>query len=288
MGGEFIRVDDIDMFVVREGRGRPLVTVHGGPGLGHAYLEPTGVLASEELEVIHYDQRGSGQSEAGDLAKVNIGGAVEDLEALRAALGLDRMSLLGHSIGGHVAYLYAARYPDRMQSLVLFATAPPLDEDVANQMWRAMAARRTPEDDADQAAIQQSDEFKRREPTAVERYILNVYTPFFRDRATIGRVGFDLTPTSVDSILNVGEEGFLASLPELDPLGSLSSIRCPTVVVHAELDPTPEPFSRMLAATILGAEFALLKRASHFAFIEDREQFARVVGDFLRRTAPSR
>lgn len=53
MGGEFIWVDDIDMFVVRDGHGTTLVTVHGGPGLGHAYLEPLGVLASQELEVIH-------------------------------------------------------------------------------------------------------------------------------------------------------------------------------------------------------------------------------------------
>ena len=291
---ESVRVDDVDVYVVREGSGRPLLTVHGGPGLGHSYLEPIGVLATDgtkrenddRFEVIQYDQRGSGRSGSGDIAKLTIAGAVEDLEELRAALGLERISLLGHSIGGHVAYLYASRYPERVNALVLFATAPPLDEALANEMWLDMASRRTPQDDAEQAAIRRSDEFRRREPMAVERYILNVYTPFFRDRATIGRMTFDLTPTSVASILDVGEEGFLATLPEMDPMGSLSRIGCPTLVVHAELDPTPYPFSRMLADTIPGAEFALLKGASHFAFIEDPDAFSEVVGDFLRRVTP--
>jgi pimeloyl-ACP methyl ester carboxylesterase len=56
-------------------------------------------------------------------------------------------------------------------------------------------------------------------------------------------------------------------------------------VVHGELDPIPVAFGRLLADSIPGATFALLRGASHFPFVEDRDQFERTVRPFLSTPA---
>src|SRR5207302_8564180 len=68
------------------------------------------------------DLRGTGESEApADPATYRCDRQVEDVEALRKHLGLERLDLLGHSAGASLAVLYAARYPGRLRRLVLVA-----------------------------------------------------------------------------------------------------------------------------------------------------------------------
>jgi proline iminopeptidase len=279
--GSHVRVGDVEFFVVTVGDGPPLLVIHGGPGLGHSYLRSLDALAHER-QVIYYDQRGAGRSATVDPASLTFAGLLEDLEGLRAALGLEQVDLLGHSLGGHPAYLYAARHPDRVRSLLLVDVGPPFDEELGERMGAEFASRRTREDDAARRAIERSPSFRAREPEAVDAWVRNVYTPMFRDRATIGRLPFDLTAVGAPNVVG-GEERIMGTLAELDPLGSLARIRCPTLVVHGALDPIPAAFSRLLAATIPGATFALIPEVSHFAFAEDPEPFFATVRAFLAR-----
>jgi proline iminopeptidase len=273
-----VKLDDIEVFVVRVGRGRPLV-VCGGPQLGHRYMRQLDFLA-DARELIYYDARGSGQTDVGDTQELTFARAVTDLEGLRAGLGIERFSLLGHSLGGHVAYLYASAHLDRVDSLVLVDVGPPFAEDQAAELGSAMTSSRTSEDDARLGEIQASAAFGRREPKAVEDFILNIYAPFFRDRHSIQTVDLGFTALTAANVLGY-EERLVASLAQEDPLARLAMIRCPTLVVHGELDPIPLAFGRFLADSIPGAEFALLHGASHFPFVEDREEFERTVRPFL-------
>jgi proline iminopeptidase len=273
-----VKLDDIEVFVVRVGVGRPFM-VCGGPQLGHRYMRRLDFLADEH-ELIYYDARGSGQTELGDSSELTFARAVADLEGLRAGLGLERFSVIGHSLGGHVAYLYASRYPERVEALVLVDVGPPFAEDQAAELGSAMTSSRTPEDDARLEQIQASAAFGRREPKAVEDFILNIYTPFFRDRRSIEMVDLGFTAITAANVLDY-EERLVASLAAEDPLSRLAMIRCPTLVVHGGLDPIPVAFGRLLADSIPGAEFALLPEARHFPFVEDRDEFDRAVRPFL-------
>lgn len=86
--------------------GIPLLIVHGGPGLGHKYLEPLSGLSAER-PVIFYDQLGCGKSDKpADSALWTIERFAEEVESVRDALGLDRVQILGHSNGT----LITARY----------------------------------------------------------------------------------------------------------------------------------------------------------------------------------
>jgi pimeloyl-ACP methyl ester carboxylesterase len=109
-----VRARDIDVHVVRVGRGSPLV-VCGGPQLGHAYLRDFDAL-SDERELIYFDARGSGRTNLGDPSQLTLAGAIEDLEGLREALGIERFSLVGHSLGGHIAYPCPVAGPGRRRA----------------------------------------------------------------------------------------------------------------------------------------------------------------------------
>src|ERR1700738_2971850 len=83
--------------------GIPLLTLHGGPGYPHDYLEPLQQLA-DERPVIFYDQLGCGQSDRpDDRALWRIDRFVRELEQVRRSLALERMHLFGHSWGSMLA-----------------------------------------------------------------------------------------------------------------------------------------------------------------------------------------
>ncbi len=97
------------------------VLLSGGPGLESAYVDPVAVELSRERTVVVFDQRGTGASRAamGDASALTVAGAVADLDALRAALGLQHLGLIGHSWGAMLSLAYAAAHADRVASMAL-------------------------------------------------------------------------------------------------------------------------------------------------------------------------
>jgi len=84
-------------------QGIPLLTLHGGPGYPHDYLEPLEQLARER-PVIFYDQLGCGKSDRpNDRALWRVDRFVRELAQVRQALGLERVHLFGHSWGSMLA-----------------------------------------------------------------------------------------------------------------------------------------------------------------------------------------
>ncbi|HEX7173546.1 MAG TPA: alpha/beta hydrolase [Candidatus Limnocylindria bacterium] len=271
-----VHARDLDVHVQAVGAGPPLVVV-GGPQLGHQYMRPLDALA-EDFRLVYYDARGSGRTDIGD-ASLSFSGAVEDLEALRQALELDRFSLLGHSLGGHVAYLYASRHPERMESLILVDVGPPLDEELGRRFWSAMESRRSTEDEEAGSRIRASAEFQSGEPAALERFMKNLYGPFFRDSRTPEESDWGFTPITAANVLEY-EERLMGTLDAVDPIGSLGRVECRTLVVHGEADPIPWEFGKFIADRITGAKLVVIPGASHFPFVEDRAAFLQAIEAF--------
>lgn len=111
----------------------PLIYAHGGPGSGHARLLPLTALADERA-VILYDQLDSGRSDApGDPANWRVARFVDELDAIRAALGIRRWHVGGGSWGGTIAIEYGARRRPGTASLI---AQSPL---VSTRSWLADA-----------------------------------------------------------------------------------------------------------------------------------------------------
>ena len=124
------------LYVREMGKGKPVVVVHGGFGAEHGYLvDPLRFLVRDH-RLIYYDQRGSLRSPCSG-ANVSIEKHVEDLEQIRRELKVERITLLGHSMGSYLACAYAEKYPQHVSGLVLIGLAygrtPVTDDDRASQ-----------------------------------------------------------------------------------------------------------------------------------------------------------
>ncbi|WP_406174740.1 alpha/beta fold hydrolase [Streptomyces sp. NBC_00996] len=101
------------------GDGPPVICLPGGPMQDCAYLGDLGGLSAHR-QLIMLDLRGTGQSATPeDPASYRCDRLVDDVDALREHLHLDRMDLLAHSGGTNLAVLYAARHPERIGRLAL-------------------------------------------------------------------------------------------------------------------------------------------------------------------------
>lgn len=127
-GRVYVRVDG-DLAGARA----PIIMAHGGPGGTHASFLEALALAGERA-VILYDQLDSGRSDhPNNPANWRVSRFVDELEAIRAALGVARWHMLGASWGGTIALEYGARRPTALAGLVL---ASPL---ISTRSWLADA-----------------------------------------------------------------------------------------------------------------------------------------------------
>ena len=120
-GATKARRSPIDCAHWETGSGEPLFLVHG-IGASHAAWGAIAGSLKSEFRCISYDLRGHGVSPIPS-ETFGLDDLVDDLEALRAKLGIERMHIAGHSLGGMIGPAYARRFPDRVATLSLLSTA---------------------------------------------------------------------------------------------------------------------------------------------------------------------
>src|SRR5208283_4464076 len=117
---------------------------HGGPGASHDYFLPYLLPLARTNRLIFIDERGSGRSsKLADVHGYTIENMVEDVEAVRVALGLGKISLLGHSVGGVLAQAYALKYQQNLTHLILASTFSSTVE--LNKIFVRMKENMSPE-----------------------------------------------------------------------------------------------------------------------------------------------
>lgn len=117
--------------------------IHGGPGGDHSAFKSAFQSLTSDMQLVYFDHRGQGRSKRDEPSRYTLDENVEDMEALRVHLGLDKIVPIGTSYGGMVALAYAARYPDAVSKLVLCVTAAHSGFNVRAQ--EIIAERGTPE-----------------------------------------------------------------------------------------------------------------------------------------------
>jgi proline iminopeptidase len=281
-----VPLDGVELFVVSRGRGKPVVML-GGPWFGQTYLQPLAEGLAGDFEVIAYDARGSGRSLPVSPPEITLEAHLEDLDGLRQALGVDRVNLIGHSLGALVVLLFAARHPERTGALVLAHPGPPFAPEMMKLLHHRFMSELTAADQETLEAISSSDAFQAGQPEARETFFKTMYSAFFRDRSLVSRLDFGFTAATAAHAVGA-EEALTEQILALDPTSLLSSVRSPTLVVHAEHDLIPLEFSEFLAGEIGGAELTILKGVGHFSYLEDPQLFDRAVKPFLIRVGVDR
>ena len=105
-----VSVGDVELHVHEKGEGRPLVALHGGPGLdGSLWFPGLDPLAAEGWRVLAPDHRANGRSDAGDPSLWTVPQMADDVEELIRRLELDRPVVIGWSFGSFVVQSHIAR-----------------------------------------------------------------------------------------------------------------------------------------------------------------------------------
>jgi len=121
-----------------KGKDNPLVLLHGYP-LDHTIWLPLVPYLEQQARIILPDLRGHGKSPAPD-GVYSMADMAEDVRALMDALGIEKVVLGGHSMGGYVALAFARAFPERLSGFTLIASHPFADSDEKKQSRLEAAA----------------------------------------------------------------------------------------------------------------------------------------------------
>lgn len=259
------------------GEGEPLVVLPGGPMRASAYLGNLGGLDSHR-QLVLLDLRGTGESELpADPGTYRCDRLVDDVEALRLQLRLERMDVLAHSAGGSLAMLYAARHPQRLRRLALITATPWALGMPATAGDRLAAARPRASEPwfADafppfEAWLEGKGDF---DP---------VFLPFFYGRwddTARAHADREEAETNDDAAEVYGADG--AYEPDATR-GALARVRTPVLVLAGGVDGGPSPaLARQAAQAFWAAEFAVQPGAGHYPWLDDPDRFVRRVAGFF-------
>ncbi|MEJ6007595.1 alpha/beta hydrolase [Paucibacter sp. AS339] len=101
-----------------------LICMHGGPGFDHSAFKPGFSGLADIAQIVYYDHRGHGRSDARPSSEWNLDTWADDVVRLCDALGISKPIVLGQSFGGFVAQRYIARHPDHAAKVILSSTSP--------------------------------------------------------------------------------------------------------------------------------------------------------------------
>jgi 3-oxoadipate enol-lactonase len=245
-----------------EGSGPPLFLIHGIGASRHSWDGLVQRLAPH-YRCIGYDLRGHGKSPT-PTPPYTLDDLVDDLEALRAELGIEKAHFAGHSLGGMIGPRYAQRYPDRVLSLGLYSTAAFRTDDDAAKVRGVVAAMRQKGIEPVLAALKDrwfTPEFAARCPEVIERRMRQV---------------IDTDPDVFLSVFDIYAE------TEMAPW--LHEVTQPCLVLTGENDGGCNPrLNRAIADALDDAELVILPLLRHAILLEDPASVAGPVLDFLRR-----
>ena len=245
-----------------EGSGPPLILIHGIGASRHSWDGLVARLKSD-FRCVSYDLRGHGTSPV-PRPPYTLDDLVDDLETLRAELGIERAHFAGHSLGGMIGPAYARKFPERVLSLGLYSTA----------------AFRTPDDSAKVRGVVSAMRSKGIPPvleTLKERW----FTPEFAARCP------QVIERRMQQVIDTDKEVFLSVFDiyaetEMSPW--LADIEQPCLVLTGENDGGCSPrLNERIAEALPNSELVILPQLRHAILLEAPDRVAEPVLAFLKR-----
>ena len=285
--------DDPQLYVREFGDGtRPVVMLHGGWGGDHAGLVDAVSTLGDRYRFIFYDQRGSLRSPFPD-ALIAFDRHLEDLELLRRELALDRLTIVGHSMGSVLASAYASKYPDRIEQLILLSPAP----------------LKNPLPDADKPAQREgslaSQAFMKRPAVAqeLEKYALTRTDPPLSSREETARFRINFAARMLYDVRNWrlltgGRALYKAHVDELttktqpvsgwDYVQEFAQRAYPVAIVTGDHDflDFGNPLARKWVQAVPRIELRIVPGAGHMIWIDQPARVSQELDRLLQRRKP--
>jgi proline iminopeptidase len=289
----FVDANGVMIYYKTLGRGAPLMVVHGGPGASHDYFLPYLLPLARHNKVIFIDERGSGRSQKlEDPAGYTVENMVEDVETVRQALGLGKISLLGHSYGGALAQAYALKYQANLTHLILASTWS--SSKALNEIFVRMKQNMSPglRDRIDK--LEADGLFGHGKDYEKNRYTNDYmiaswgegYFPYLYqnhpdpnyDPVDAGKMAWDLYREMWGEHGEFIIDGNLKSVEYTD---RLAGIKVPTLILVGDHDECDPSLSQAMHDKIAGSKLLIFPKAGHMTFVDDTDMFIKEVDEFL-------
>jgi pimeloyl-ACP methyl ester carboxylesterase len=259
-------------------QGVPLLLLHGFGNEAHIW-DDFAPAVSPHYRTLALDHRGHGDSAWDAQGRYDHDTLVRDVEAVTAALGIERLVLVAHSLGGRIATLFAGRYPERMAGLVLVDIGPELDPRGTTRIRMEIETNPEP-------SFGSVDEYARllslQYPAAQSKALLRMAQHGVR-RLESGRYALKLDPA-----LRGAGRGKGARTSSEEDLAraqweALARIPCPTLVVRGAASDvlSADVAERMAQEVLRKGSLAVVARAGHSVMTDNPDGFRDTVTAFV-------
>lgn len=281
----FVNTGSAIIYYKTIGRGRPLVLLHGGPGSTHDYFLPWVLPLARNRQLVFIDERGSGRSQRlEDHGQYNLETMSADVEALRVALNLGQVDLLGHSFGGILAQAVAIRYPKNIRRLILASTGSSatrvntdfkvikesLDKDLRARI-EALEARGIIGPDGAQL-----QEYRQLADEALAPYSYFVRPPAWSEAGE--SLGWDVLNTMWGAKSDFHIDG---NLKGFDFTPDLRKLKIPALVIYGDHDMVSDATARESHEALAGSLLVEVPRSAHMTMVDQSTAFNEAVARFL-------
>jgi pimeloyl-ACP methyl ester carboxylesterase len=245
-----------------DGRGEPLLVLHGGPGLEASYLDGQAAELASEFSVALFQQRGLPPST--EEGPFTLAQAIDDACSVMDHLGWERAHVLGHSWGGHLAFHLAVQRHERLHSVLAVDPLGGVGDGGMAVFGARIRERLAPADRCrfDELAALEGERGLGRDEQAEQLAI--AWPAYFANPAAAPR------PQRLAQCAPAGEElhaEVVEHLPRLER--DLSTVTVPVGVVVGELSPMPPALAGLATAErIRGAWSWTVPQAGHFPWFE--------------------
>ncbi len=291
----FVDAKGVLIYYKMLGQGPPLLILHGGPGASHDYFLPHVLPLARHHRLVFIDERGSGRSEKlEDPHGYTVENMVEDTEAVRQALKLGKIRLLGHSYGGVLAQAYALKYGANLTHLVLCSTFHSTEK--MNAVFRRIVADMEPELRKRIESMEKVDLYGKGRIFERGRYTSDYmtaawgegYFPYLYQRRpdpnydpiANGIMSWDLYREMWGSH---GEFVIDGNLKSVEYASRLPSIKVPTLVTVGDHDECAPSLSEEMHRLIPNSKLIVLPESGHMTFVDQPQLFIKSVEEFLAK-----
>ena len=258
--------------------GVPMVFIHGFANDARVWDDIAPVVAPH-YRVIAIDMRGHGDSGRAPDGRYDTEVLCDDLDCVLEGLGIDRLVLVGHSLGGRVSMRFAGRHADRLAGLVLVDSAPE---------WDARGTTRIVFDAQKSERIFASiDEYElvlgHQYPVTPPSILRRLARSWLRERSD-GRYELKLDADFLTARRGISaeEEERLEAEESRKLWSALEGLSCPVLVVRGAASDLfdPEIADRMVEDVLQNGTLEIIAHAGHSVTLENPEAFERAFSRF--------
>ena len=274
-----VSVGDVELYVHEQGEGRPLVALHGGPGLdGSVWFPAPRPLRGEGYRVLAPDHRANGRSDAGDPARWTVPQMADDVEALIQALSLENAVVIGWSFGSFVAQSHMVRHGSASAYVLMGTVSHPgalanVEHELATfepESLRAQVAASW----ADEATVETPEAAKQLLADQMPFHVADPTGPLVAELNAADRVVY--RPEVLRHFAAGGEYGML------DLREELRSVTKPTLILSGADDrTTPAASAGELTAFLPHCEQIVIPDCAHMVPYEQPDAFIAALTSFL-------